>query len=190
MKKVLIGIYFLIISISYSDTFWSGNYYNDSLVILYKVLDPLIVQVDTPSRIKLPALDGVYKYSEKSDTQKPLRVVVKADYTKERIDDILRKVYEKVHFKLQDSGEFYLKNDNNPDKKIKGNGYFIDKEVGATAVNKMNEIDKEFAGSVGSEKFSAETEIDVDFTVSDGKNLPRGIYTGTLKLDVWFYGSI
>lgn len=190
MKRILVGIYFLLVSISYSDTHWSGNYHNENLVILYKVLDPLIVTIDAPQKIILPAVKGTYRYSEKSKSQRPLRVVVKADYTKSQVDNILRKVYEKVYFRLQGNGDFDLVNRDEMSKKIQGKGYFIDSESGATVNNKLSEINKSFAGSVGAEKFSAETEIDADFIINDPANVPMGLYTGTLKLDVWFQGTI
>lgn len=190
MKKIIFIFFILIFSFSYSQTHWSGTNYQNSLVVLYKALDPLIVTVDQPQKIIIPASRGTYKYSLYSQSKRTLNVKVTAQYNKDKIDDILRKVYERVYFKLQNNGEFDLIHKDQNDKKIKGKGFFVDNDSNASETNKLSEINKAFAGSVGDEKFSATTEIDAEFTIDDVSNVPMGVYSGTLKLDVWFGGSI
>lgn len=194
MKKIIFMFFILISSIGYSETHWSGKDHDKSLVVLYKVLDPLIVKVDEPKRIIIPAKKNTYKYSEYSEDHRKLKVDVSTSYNKDKIDDILRKVYENVHFKLQKDGAFELNRVKKENEKaenvvIKGKGYFVDSSVSATEKDKKTQITKPFSSSVVGNKFSATTEIDAEFTV-DNDNIPMGVYKGTLKLDVWFGGSI
>lgn len=196
MKKIIFVFFILVSSMGYSKTIWSGNNYDKNLVVLYKVLDPLIVTVDKPQKIVIPAIQKTYKYSEYSQGNRKLQVKVETPFNKGMIDDILRKVYEKVYFKLQNEGNFDLNYTGKKDKEtentvIKGKGYFVDNKVGATENLKKVQIEKDFASTVNSEqnKFSTTTEIDAEFTI-DKENIPMGVYTGTLKLDVWFGGSV
>lgn len=188
MKKMIFIFFMLISCFSYTQTHWKGE--DSPLVILYKALDPLIVTVEQPDKIIIPASKGTYKYSLYSQSKKPLSVKVAAKYNENTVDNILRKVYERAYFRLRDNGNFELLHKEQKDKKIKGKGYFIDDEVQATETKKLYEINKEFAGSVGHNKFSTTTQIDVDFIIDDTNNAPMGVYNGTLKLDVWFGGSI
>lgn len=194
MKKAIFFLFILISSIGYSKTMWKGNNYDKNLVVLYKALDPLIVKVDEPKRIIIPAKRNTYKYSEYSSDHRKLKVDVSTSYNKDQIDSILRKVYENVYFKLQNDGNFDLTHVKKENEKvenvtIKGKGYFVDNSVSATDKEKKSEITKPFSSSVVGNKFSATTEIDAEFTV-DNDNIPMGVYTGTLKLDVWFGGSV
>lgn len=194
MKKAIFFLFILISSIGYSKTTWNGINYDKNLVVLYKALDPLIVKVDEPKRIIIPAKRNTYKYSEYSSDHRKLKVDVSTSYNKDQIDDILRKVYENVYFKLQNDGNFDLTHVKKENEKvenvtIKGKGYFVDNSVSATDKEKKSEITKPFSSSVVGNKFSTTTEIDAEFTV-DNDNIPMGVYTGTLKLDVWFGGSV
>ena len=194
MKKIIFMFFILISSIGYSETSWEGNNYDKNLVVLYKVLDPIIVNVEQPQKINIPAVKGKYIYSNYSKNRKALQVKVETPFNKGMIDEILRKVYEKVYLKLQNSGDFDLNYINKKDKgteniTIKGKGYFIDSSVSATEDTKTSYIEKQFANSVAGDKFSTTTEIDAEFTV-DNDNIPMGVYKGTLKLDVWFGGTI
>lgn len=189
MKKIFFVFFILLKSLSYCADTWHGSGKPDNiLVVLYKVLDPLIVEVEQPERIVIPASNGSYRYSNYSKSRRPLTVKVSAKYNKDKVDDILRKIYERVYFKLDNNGDFELTNKKYGDKKIKGKGYFIDSEAKATETNKLSEIDKEFSGSVGAEKFNATTQVDADFIINDITNTPMGEYQGTLMLDVWFGG--
>lgn len=194
MKKIIFMFFILISSIGYSETSWEGNNYDKNLVVLYKVLDPIIVNVEQPQKINIPAVKGKYIYSNYSKNRKALQVKVETPFNKGMIDEILRKVYEKVYLKLQNSGDFDLNYINKKDKgteniTIKGKGYFIDSSVSATEDTKTSYIEKQFANSVAGDKFSTTTEVDAEFTV-DNDNIPMGVYKGTLKLDVWFGGTI
>lgn len=194
MKKIIFMFFILISSIGYSKTYWDGKDYDKSLVVLYKVLDPLIVKVDEPKRIIIPAKKNTYKYSEYSEDHRKLKVDVSTSYNQNEIDDILRKVYENVYFKLQNNGEFELNRVKKENEKaenivIKGKGYFVDNSASAIEQDKKTQITKPFSSNVAGNKFSATTEIDAEFTV-DNDNIPMGVYKGTLKLDVWFGGSI
>lgn len=185
MKKIIIlSIFFIISIISYSDVKWSGD--SGKMSIIYKVVDPLIVKVDQPERIIVSQNQKTFTYSKMSSSKKVLAVNVTSSYN--YVDEILREIYKTVYFELVNNGDFVLKQANTIEE-IKGKGYFIDSENNATYTNKLTKIDKPFSSSVAGNIFSATTGIDADFTLPEG-DVPMGVYTGTLKLNVWFGGTL
>lgn len=186
MKKILFAIFILMTSISYcKESIWSVTSKNP-IVIVYKVLDPLVVTVEQPEKIVVPAGVTTFKYSEYSKNKKKLNVRVKSSYTG-HVDNILRKIYERVHFELQNGGMFDLIHEKEKSKKIIGKGYFVDGGL-APEGEKKTYYNKEFSNNLVVDSFNASTQIDVEFNKE--ATLPMGIYTGTLKLNVWFNGSI
>lgn len=188
MRKIYILSLFLVLAIfSYSNNVtWTGD--SGKITIIYKVVDPLIVTVEQPEKLTVSANQKTFTYSDMTKSKKPLLVTVKTTYNSGTVDDILRKIYEIVYFELEKTGKFELTNGTNPEL-ITGQGYFIDSQANATKNTKLTAINKPFANNVGGDTFSTTTEIDVDFTLPDGE-VPMGLYTGTLRLNVWFAGSL
>lgn len=183
MKKNLIFLLFLLASMfSYSDVKWNGE--DGRIRIIYKIVDPLIVTVDTPKKMTVSANQKTFTYSGVTNDHKPLLVTVKSSYNK--VDDILRKIYETVYFELPNDGKFTLTNQNTQ-KVIQGEGYFVDGTIGRAT--KTKNLSKPFINTVNGTNFTATTHIDSEFTLPEG-DVPMGVYTGTLKLNVWFGGSI
>lgn len=183
MKKILLMLFLIISSLSYSATNWKPKH-NKKIIVIYKVLDPLIVEVDKPQKIVVPATETTFKYSDYSSSKRKLDVKVKASYTG-TVDRILAKIYERVYFKLENEGKFELTHTTEKDKKISGKGYFVD--AGIPETQKKTTHDKEFITNLQGNTFSASTQIDAEFTKE--KDLPMGVYQGTLRLDVWFGGT-
>lgn len=183
-KNWLILLLFLATSFSYADVVWNGE--EGRISIIYKIVDPLLVEVETPKRLIVSATQKEFTYSKMTETKQPLLVTVKSPYN--TVDDILRKIYENVYLELQDNGVYTLRNDTTT-KVIAGKGYFIDTEVGATAETKTTQLVKQFANRVSGTNFSVTTNIDSDFVLPEGE-VPMGVYKGTLYLNVWFGGSL
>lgn len=185
MKRIFIVLSFLLATIiSYSEVKWEGE--DGRLTIIYKIIDPLIVDVEQPQKLVIGSNKKNFTYSEVSKTRKPLLVTVKSSYNE--IDELLRKIYETVYFELPNMGEFKLKNEKN-NAEIIGKGYFIDNEVGANRSNQRTEISKPFSNRVNGATFSTTTNIDANFTLPEGE-VPMGVYKGSLHLNVWFGGTL
>lgn len=178
-------IYFFCISVvAFAGTNWTGND-KKTITIVYKILEPLIVNIEKPEKIIARRNEKEFSYSSKKG--KPLLVTVEAPYNNGTIDDILRKVYEKVYFKLEEEGNFYLENKEESSYRILAKGYFVDSNI----VNKNSKVTyyyKDFPSKVEGNSFYTTTGIDVDFYINN--DIPLGVYEGTLKLNVWFGGSI
>lgn len=187
MKRLIILSLFLIINIfSYSNVIWDGE--NQKISIIYKIVDPIIVNVDIPERITVSSGQKNFTYSHMVKDKRMITVKVNAPYNPSMIDNVLRAIYERVYFSLQNNGEFDLKN-STEQAIIKGKGYFVDSNEGILATAKRTSYDKEFANNVSGTNFYTTTQIDADFTMGQ-ENMPMGVYTGTLKLDVWFGGRL
>lgn len=188
-KSIILSLFLLMAIFSYSMVTWEGDKNNVS--IIYKIVDPVIVEVEKPQKIVVSSGQKNFTYSEMVKDRKRIGVKVNTPYNPTMIDDVLRAIYERVYFSLQDNGNFDLKNTTDPTNVsiIKGKGYFVDQNSGVLAAEKRTFYDKEFANSVGGVGFYTTTEIDADFTMQQD-NMPMGVYTGTLKLDVWFGGKL
>ena len=185
MKRIFIVLSFLLITIiSYSEVKWDGE--DGRVTIIYKIVDPLIVEVEQPQKLVIGANQKKFTYSEASKRKKALLVTVKSPYN--QVDELLRKIYETVYFKLDNNGEFKLTNEKTT-KEISGKGYFIDNEAQATRDKKVTEISKPFANRVNGNGFSVTTGVDADFTLPE-EEVPMGVYKGTLYLNVWFGGTL
>lgn len=187
MVKKFIFVFLLTTSVlSFGKTIWNGE--DGRLRVLYKILDPLIVTVEDPVRLRASSLDKQFTYSSKNGGR-PLKVTVKAPYIKDSIDTYLRKVYELVYFELADNGKFDLINNKKVDSKIAAQGYFVDNDVKISAKEKKAFYYKKFTENVAGNNFNTTTGIDIEFTLPSGE-IPMGVYTGDLILNVWFGGTI
>lgn len=187
MKYKCLLLLFLLKSILFAETYWTGEN-RSKITIIYKVLDPLIVKIEEPKRLYINRSEKNFTYSSKAEDRKKIKVTVEAPYIKESIDDILRKVYEYVYFQLETGGKFELFHEDGSEKII-GNAYFYDEKESIVGKD-IYEYKKEFYNNVAGNTFSATTDIDVDFTLENSNELPLGLYSGVLKLNVWFGGSI
>lgn len=187
IKIYQVMIFIIINQIVFSATYWKGENQN-KITVIYKILNPLVVEVDKPERLRVNRAEKEFKYSSKSEGKKRIKVTVEAPYNKGSIDDILRKIYERVYFRLDNDGRFELLHDTDSTAKIEGQGYFVDEEI-STVGNRVTSFDKSFYNNVGGENFNATTEIDVDFKLPS-EFIPLGVYRGILKLNVWFGGTI
>lgn len=188
MKKSFIFVFYILIVIfCYADVKWSGE--DGKLTVVYKIVDPIIVDVDKPKKITVTSNQQSFSYSQMNGDNSKIEVRVTVPYNSGEVDDILRAIYERVHFRLQNSGKFDLVLDKNTSEIIQGQAYFIDNAAGATTTNKKTEYFKDFSNTVAGNQFYTTSQIDVDFTTTKSE-MPMGIYRGILKLDVWFDGTI
>lgn len=151
--------------------------YAKQLVVLYKVLDPLTVEVDIPEKMTVKSGHEKFKYSEVISSRKPLNVKVEAPY-KDR-DLILDTIYGTATLELQNNGRFDLKNTKDPNIVIEGRGFFP--EVGEN-VSKMK---LELFNSNVANKYQAFTKIDAVFNESQNEML-MGTYKGVMILSVTY----
>lgn len=188
LKKSYLLLLLIMVSVaSLGETYWDGE--KGKLRIMYKLLDPLIVTVEQPTKIKTNTLNREFTYSSKNNGHR-IKVNVRAPYNDGVIDNYLREIYKNVYFELEKQGEFDLNNTTKKDAlPIKGKGYFVDESSGVYAKDKKTFYTKEFSNRVSGNAFVSSTEIDVDFKLPDGE-VPMGVYKGTLTLNVWFSGGI
>lgn len=188
MKRIFIVLSFLLITIiSYSDVKWEGE--DGRVTIIYKIVDPIIVDVEQPQKLIVSANQKKFTYSEVNRDKKRINVRINAPYNQNHsIDSILRAIYEKVYLELQNDGKFELQNEKKSQNIIKGKGYFVDNEAKVMSKDKQTFYSKEFSNRVNGNKFYTTSQIDADFEMDE--NMPMGVYKGTLKLNVWFGGSI
>lgn len=193
MKKILVILILLFVSVvSFGKTNWNGE--DGRLRVIYKLLDPLIVKVEDPARIKANTLEKKFTYSSKNKGKR-IKVDVSAPYNNNSIDNFLREIYKYVYFELENSGEFNLTSidagvkENQNSGVIKGKGYFVDESNNIFGKDRTTYYSKEFSSRVSSSPFAATTEIDVDFTLPD-QEIPMGVYKGSMILNVWFGGTI
>lgn len=151
--------------------------YAKQLVILYKVLDPLTVEVDTPEKMTVKSGREKFKYSEVTSSKKPLNVKVEAPY-KER-DLILDTIYGTATLELLNNGRFELKSIEDQNKVVKGRGFFS--EVGENTSKMKLEL---FNSNVAN-KYQASTKIDAIFN-EDQDEMLMGTYKGVMILNVTY----
>lgn len=190
-KKIWLVLFLIIISInSFGKTIWNGE--DGKLRIIYKLLDPLIVKVEDPVKIRANTLEKSFTYSSKNGGNR-IKVDVSAPY--DSIDNFLREIYKYVYFELENDGNFELTlldskiKNNQTTEPIKAKGYFVDESNGILAKDKKSFYHKEFSSRVASSPFTSSTQIDVDFTLPE-QELPMGTYRGSMILNVWFGGTI
>lgn len=187
MKLIGIIIMFFFFKVGYAETIWRGED-NKKLTVIYKVLHPLIVNIEEPEKLIINRSEENFTYSKKNERKAPILVTVKAPYNQESYDEILRKIYETVYFKLEDDGIFNLVHIDDNSMKISAEAYFID-DIYTLGRNKVKEYYKPFSSNTSGKEFITTTTIDVDFKNDPSRN-KLGLYKGSLKLNVWFGGSI
>ncbi|WP_448820824.1 hypothetical protein [Cetobacterium sp.] len=149
--------------------------FSKQLVVIYKVLNPLTVTVDTPEKMVVKAGNQSFKYSDSVASKKKIGIKVEAPYYKR--DEILDLVYATATLKMQDNGNFYLTSADGT--KIKGRGYFP--SVGEKAVIQTLPL---YTTTVNG-KYEARTEVDAVFN-EDNSEMKLGEYSGVLKIDVTY----
>lgn len=174
MKKIKILLILVLLSIySYSATKIN---FSKQLVVIYKVLDPLSVRVDTPEKMTVRKGNETFRYSQVVQSRTPLNVQISAPYNSR--DEILDEIYGTAKLELRNRGEFELKELQNPNFKIKGKGFFGSAED-------EYQINLPLYNATTPNMYQASAQIDAIFN-SDKEEMLMGTYKGVLILDVTY----
>lgn len=151
--------------------------FDNQLVVIYKVLNPLVVEVDQTEKMKVTSSRNTFRYSEIVPTRKKIGVTVKAPYNER--DLILDKIYGTAKLELENNGSFELVEIKDSQKKIDGRGFFVSggKESSIITLPLFN-------ASVQN-RYEQRTEIDAIFN-ERGEEMLMGTYKGVLKLNVTY----
>lgn len=173
MKKIM----FFLIGICIWKNLYSTTRMNFSkqLVVIYKVLNPLSVTVETPEKMTVKSGDQVFKYSEVTPSKKRVTIKVEAPYHER--DAILDRVYGTAKLKMQNNGNIELVSKNG--NKIKGRGFF---PLGSEQA--IEQILPLYTTS-SSGKYEARTEVDAIFN-EERSTMKLGEYSGVLTIDVTY----
>lgn len=174
MRKEKIFIIFILMSIyTYSATNFN---FNKQLIVIYKVLDPLSVIVDTPEKMIVKKGTQSFKYSEVTSSG-PLNIKIEAPYNTR--DKILDKIYGTATLELQNAGIFELIETTNPNLKIDGQGFFPTE--GESSYRLSLPLDHATIPNT----YQAATTVDAIFN-KNNKVMLMGKYKGVLILDVTY----
>lgn len=192
---------FIILNFKYlnSETIWSfssGVNGTGGLMIIYKTLPPLVVDVDTPKLMRVKKGNDIFKYSEASGENKPLNVRVKVQFNTEVVEDnginkeIIKNIYNNITLSFKNYGRFQLKPlDKNNDLNIEAQAYFTDFN-GVKINDKAHPIINKNLGDTISNGLLSQNDIYIDAEFNkERKNLLAGEYKGTVILEVEFNGK-
>lgn len=175
MKKLVVGSIFLVLSFStFSVTTFN---FTNQLVVIYKVLNPLIVEVEQTEKMQVPSSADTFRYSETVASRKKIGITVKAPYNER--DLILDKIYGTAKLELENNGEFELVEIKDSEKRIGGRGFFISEGKESSSL-----ILPLFNASVQN-RYEQRAELDAIFNEKKEKML-MGTYKGVLKLNVTY----
>lgn len=174
MKRLIASMF--IISSLYTFSITTFNF-NNQLVVIYKVLNPLVVEVTQTEKMQIRSSQDTFKYSDVIPSKKKIGVTVKAPYNER--DLILDKIYGTARLELENRGEFELTDTKDPQKKIDGRGFFP--SVGEDAYM----ITLPLFNATVQNRYEESTEIDAFFNEKKNTML-MGTYKGVLKLNVTY----
>lgn len=205
MKKLLLFILVGLIShINLYSTRWDfgGLDGEAGLIILYKTLPPLIVEVEKPEVLKIPKTNKSFKYSETVSKNTPLNVNIEVIFDNKIINknginkEIVRTIYNEVELSFDGDGKFKLDRvDNSSKEKIKEKTLSsIDGEVFFTNRNGVTDGDgkkvKKILGDTIKDGKLKQDDIYIDAIFnSELKSLNSGRYIGKATLIVEFIGK-
>lgn len=173
--KLFLGIIFIILNLcTFSITTFN---FNNQLVVIYKVLNPLVVEVEQTEKMQVVSSEDIFRYSDTVFSKRKVGVIVKAPYNER--DLILDKIYGTAKLELENNGNFELVDITDKQKRIGGRGYFISggKESSTITLPLFN-------ASVQN-RYEQRTEIDAVFNEKREKMI-MGTYKGVLKLNVTY----
>lgn len=211
VKKIIVGVSVLLLSvIAFGKTTWKLNGALDGdagLMIVYKTIPPLMVDVEDPDLMVVSKSRGSFTYSEVAKSKQPLKGRIEINYDKDVASqgnnglnkNIIRTIYNSVNISFLDNGVFALRKDTTG----------IEPKKGERRLDLENQIDGEvfFTSSKGLTRNSdkrqklkledtvqngvlrtADVYIDARFN-KGGKELMAGKYRGVTTLVVEFVGQ-
>lgn len=201
MKKIIIIFNLFIVSV-FGKTEWTYSGITDGgLMILYKTLPPLVVEVDEPEIMRVKKGSESFKYSNVTKTQKPLNVNIEIKFNNSIIEenainkDIVQTIYDSVRLSFQNDGIFNLyKNTDgilpkNTIESIDGEVFFTDISGTRLPGNEAKILLKPLGNTIQGGVLSQNNiYIDSEFNKNKKEILP-GNYNGEVKLEVEFIGK-
>lgn len=198
-KIIYIFLIFCISKIIYSGTNWqfsAGVNGNGGLMIVYKTLPPLVVNVDQPKVMRVKKGRDPFKYSESSGENKPLNVMIKVEFNKEVVGEnginkeIIRSIYNNVTLSFKNNGIFSLiKTTEKSDLQIDAQAYFTDQN-GIRINDKAHPIINRNLSDTIQNGILLQNDIYIDAEFNKmQQELLEGRYEGTVILEVEFNGK-
>lgn len=205
MIKNLIVLFFIITINSFS-TIWNFNGLDGEagIILIYKTLPPLTVEVEQPEKMVVSKEQKNFKYSEVSPSRKPLQVKIEIKFNDSIIEanninkEIIRTIYDSAKLSFLNEGKFSLikHTQENGMKKNKEllpvEETIIDAEAFFTndkALFEGKEIERVLKDSIqGGTLTRQDIYIDAEFN-KNNKILLAGEYSGSITLVVEFIGK-
>lgn len=178
-KRLRLRMLFFSMMILYIQTY-SITIFNTAhhVVVIYKILDPLAVTVDSTEKLIVSAASKEpFLYSKSSSNRKPINIKIERPFNNR--DSILDAIFSEATLELQNQGEFELSEIKDKTKKIGAKGFFSDNNT-----HKIT-IPLTFGGDAN--KYQGNTNLDVEFN-GKRETIELGTYKGVLKVDVMYGG--
>lgn len=149
IKKMVVFL-FIILSVKSFSTKWNyggGLDGEAGLMLIYKTLPPLLVEVEEPETMSIASGNQSFKYSEVSRSKKPLNVKIEVYFNNTIVQDnsinksIISTIYDSVRLSFINNGSFFLykESDGIEPRDIKKTLDLIDGEVFFTDANGIEE---------------------------------------------------
>lgn len=209
-KKLIILLGSLLLSTGVFSTTWEyeGGLDGESgLMIVYKTLPPLIVEVDEPELMTVPKGTKSFKYSEVVRSKKPLNVKIEIYFNNSVVEDnginkeIIRTIYDTAKLSFVEQGEFKLikedsgvgPRESNVDdtdvESIDGEVFFTNSIGVVKAQGNGKELISQIGDTISSGTLhKSDIYIDAQFNKKE-KELLSGQYSGKTTLVVEFIGK-
>lgn len=175
------------------------------LMIVYKRLPPLIVEVEEPEIMNIPSGNNSFIYSQVSRARKPLNVKIEIYFNNSVTQEnginkeVIRTLYDTAKLSFKNEGNFILNIENSgisPKNVVGDNNFSIDGEVFFTNLNGLPNIDgngKELTLKIGDSilggtLYRSDIYLDAEFN-KQKKFLLSGQYSGGAVLMVEFLGK-
>lgn len=201
--KLLMGLLTFILSINSLSTEWKyqgGLDGGAGLMIVYKSVPPIKIEVEEPEIMVVPRGTQLFKYTEASRKKEPLAVKIEIQFDSSIVQDngvnkqIITQMYNSAKLWFDNNGYFEMidsngvipkANNQENSRSIKAEAFFVDKnkanEKKETIINFKETIQN---GLLVSDK----AYIDAKFN-TEGKEMLSGNYRGVAKLNIEILGK-
>jgi|GEM_PF-6373799 len=185
--------------LSYSATwkFEGGLNGDEGLMLIYKTLPPLIIEVDSPETMRVSKNIGEFTYSKVTNLKRPLNVSIKVSFNNDIIEnnnavnkEIVRTIYDTTKLSFKDNGRFYLRKTNGKLRRLD-----VENQIDAYAFfstsngEKEGDIINRGLGDTISNGTLSQNNIYINAIFNqEKKELIPGEYSGIVTLMVEFLG--
>ncbi len=201
--KLLMGLGALFFSLTSFSTEWKyegGLDGGAGLMIVYKSIPPIKIEVDEPETMVVPRGKQTFRYTEVSKIKEPLKVKIEVQFDSSIVSDnglnkdIVNQMYNSAKLWFDNDGMFemiasdkliFKANNLVNSENIKAEVFFVDKN----GVNEMKQKVTRFKETIQNGLLISEEEyIDAKFNL-DSKVMSSGSYRGVTKLNIEILGK-